>query len=130
VVAAGTATVAAGATVNGTLVATDAEGGALTYTRVVDGTKGSATVNTNGSFTYTATAGTSGTDTFSFKANDGAIDSNVATVIVTITAAGAPPLAAADPDSDSKCGVGGGIGVLVLGLLLAFKNLFIARRTR
>jgi VCBS repeat-containing protein len=38
-----------------------------------------------GSFSYTPTAGYSGTDTFTYKANDGTDDSNVATVTITVT---------------------------------------------
>jgi hypothetical protein len=37
-----------------------------------------------GAFTYSSNPGSSGTDTFTFKANDGLVDSNIATVTVTI----------------------------------------------
>ena len=126
----GTATVAASATVSGTVVATDAEASPLIFSKVANPTQGSATVNANGTFSYIANAGSTGTDTFTFKANDGTVDSNVATVTVTITAGGstAPPANANDDSNNNKCGLGGGVGVLVMSLLLALKGLFIRSR--
>ena len=41
---------------------------------------GSLTLNPNGSFSYTPNASYSGPDSFTYKANDGRPDSNVATV--------------------------------------------------
>jgi VCBS repeat-containing protein len=70
--------------INGTLVATDADGNALTFARVAQAGHGSVTVNANGSFSYTPTANYVGPDSFTFKANDGSLDSNVATVGLTI----------------------------------------------
>ena len=59
---------------------------ALTYTIINNGTMGSAVVTnpSTGAFVYTPAANTTGTDTFTFKVNDGIFDSNLATVIVTI----------------------------------------------
>ncbi len=83
----GTASVTAGAPTSGTLSATDPDGDSLTYSIVTDGTKGTAVITNaaTGAYTYTANVGSSGTDTFTFKANDGFVDSNVATITVTIT---------------------------------------------
>jgi hypothetical protein len=44
------------------------------------------TLNADGSFTYTPAAGVTGPVTFSYKASDGRIESNVATVAITIKA--------------------------------------------
>ncbi|SFT04841.1 CehA/McbA family metallohydrolase [Paenibacillus sp. BC26] len=69
------------------LSAADAdEGDTLTYTIVTNGEKGSAVIAdpATGSFTYTPQAGVSGTDHFTFKVNDGHMDSNTATVTITI----------------------------------------------
>ena len=44
----------------------------------------SFTLNANGSFTYTPTANFSGTDSFTYRANDGTSNSNVATVTITV----------------------------------------------
>jgi hypothetical protein len=87
----GTAAVMAGSMVTGSAVATDIDSPTLTYALVTSGTKGIATINAaTGAYTYTANAGASGTDTFQFKANDGSLDSNIATITVTITAV--PPV--------------------------------------
>ncbi len=45
---------------------------------------GTLTLNSDGSFDYTPDAGFSGTDTFTYKANDGTDDSNTATVTITV----------------------------------------------
>jgi large repetitive protein len=62
----------------------DPDGDALTAVLSAGPTKGSLTLNANGSFTYTPNAGTSGTDTFTYRAFDGALYSNVATVTITV----------------------------------------------
>ncbi len=54
------------------------------------------TLNANGSFTYTPAANYNGADSFTYKANDGTADSNVATVSITIAAVNDAPAAAAD----------------------------------
>jgi VCBS repeat-containing protein len=43
------------------------------------------TFNTNGSFSYTPAAGFAGTDSFTYKVNDGNADSTTATVTITVT---------------------------------------------
>jgi hypothetical protein len=80
---------------NGTLVATDADGDPLTYAAVdVTNAHGMVTVtDTTGAYTYTPTPGFSGTATFTFKANDGQADSNIATVTITVNAVNHPPTA-------------------------------------
>src|SRR5947207_2584808 len=52
----------------------DVEGSPLAAALVTGPTKGTLTLNANGSFTYGSNAGSSGTDTFTYKANDGALD--------------------------------------------------------
>jgi ELWxxDGT repeat protein/VCBS repeat-containing protein len=46
---------------------------------------GSLTFNRDGSFTYSPTAGFVGTDSFTYRANDGISDSDLATVLITVT---------------------------------------------
>ena len=72
----------------GTLQATDADSNPLTYSIVANGSKGTAVVTnaSTGAYTYTPNAGATGADSFTFKANDGTVDSNTATVNVTIAA--------------------------------------------
>ena len=76
--------------VNGTLSASDADGDPLTYSLVSNGTLGMAVITdaNTGAFTYTPNAGVTGADSFTFVANDGMADSNIATVTVTISAGG------------------------------------------
>jgi len=42
-------------------------------------------VNANGSFTYAPASSFVGSDSFTYKANDGLADSNVATVTIQVT---------------------------------------------
>ena len=44
-----------------------------------------------GAFTYTPSANANGTDTFTFRASDASLDSNVATVTITIAAVNDAP---------------------------------------
>ena len=83
---------------SGTLVATDVDGDALTYAIVANGTKGTAAITNvaTGAFTYTPNANANGTDTITFKARDGALDSNTATVSITITPVNDAPVAVDD----------------------------------
>jgi len=63
---------------------TDVDGDSLTATSVSTPAHGSASVNTDGTVTYTPNADYNGTDSFTYKATDGAADSNEATVAVTV----------------------------------------------
>ena len=78
----------AGASTGGSLTASDAGSDPLTYTILTAPTKGSVTLNdaTTGSFTYVALPSASGSDSFTFKANDGTADSNTATVTINLQA--------------------------------------------
>ena len=65
---------------------TDADGDPLTAIKVSDPAHGTLnSFGSNGSFMYTPAAGYSGPDSFTYKANDGMADSNVATVTLTVT---------------------------------------------
>ena len=76
-----------------TLVATDVEGDTLTYTVVAGPTHGTLS-GTAPDLTYTPALNYTGSDSFTFKANDGTVDSNVATVTITVTAVNDAPVAA------------------------------------
>ena len=83
----GSASVTAGGSVSGTLNATDPDSEPFTYALVANGTKGTAVIDdaSTGAFTYTANAGTSGNDTFTFQVTDiRGLASNVATVTIGI----------------------------------------------
>jgi len=69
--------------INITLAGSDPEGESLTYTIVE---VNNATVTLNGNVAnYTPDANFNGTDTFTYKANDGTSDSNIATVTMTVS---------------------------------------------
>jgi uncharacterized protein len=75
----------------GTLVATDQNGDDLTYA-IVDGpANGMVVLGANGAYTYTPNANFNGTDSFTFRANDGSVDGNIATVSLTVNAVNDAP---------------------------------------
>ena len=75
---------------------TDADGNALTAQIVTGPAHGALALNANGSFGYTPLANYNGSDSFTYRANDGTANSNIATVTITIGAVNDPPLAAND----------------------------------
>jgi hypothetical protein len=74
----------------GILNGTDADSNALTYKITTPASKGTVALSVYGAvyggntFTYTPNAGVTGSDTFVYVANDGTIDSNFATVTITL----------------------------------------------
>ncbi len=71
----------------------DPENDSLTAALVSGPTNASSfTLNADGSFTYTPDANFSGTDTFTYKANDGSADSNTATVTIEVLSVNDPPV--------------------------------------
>ena len=54
---------------------------------------GTLTLYSNGSFSYTPNLDFNGVDTFTYRANDSIIESNIATVYITVTAVNDPPVA-------------------------------------
>ena len=75
-----------------TLTATDVDGDALTFSVVTQPLNGSLSLN-GAIATYTPDLNYFGPDSFTFKANDGVDDSNVATVSITINSVNDPPVA-------------------------------------
>lgn len=78
-----------------TLTGTDADGDKLTFTVVSQPANGALTGATP-NLTYTSNAAFTGQDTFTFKVNDGTVDSPAATVTINVTAApveNTPPVA-------------------------------------
>src|SRR5262249_19837352 len=73
---------------------TDPEGASLTAAVVANPTNGTLTLNANGSFTYTPNLNFNGGDSFTYQANDGTANSNVATVTITINPVNDTPVAA------------------------------------
>ena len=73
---------------------TDAESDPLTAALVATAQHGTLDLHADGTFTYTPTAGYSGTDSFSYQASDGTLTSNTATVSISVS--GGAPVARAD----------------------------------
>src|SRR5438105_844786 len=72
---------------------TDPDAGTtLTPQVLANATNGILTLNANGSLSYTPNANFNGTDTFTYRANDGTTNSNLATVTITVTAVNDAPV--------------------------------------
>ena len=77
---------------------TDADGDALTATKVGDPAHGTVVLNANGSFTYAPSAGYVGRDSFTYTASDGVASSSTTTVSLTIEKVNHAPTLAAVTD--------------------------------
>ena len=79
---------------------TDADGVTLTAELVSSTANGVLTFNQDGSFAYTPNEGFSGADSFTYRASDGELDSDLATVLLSVTAQddNSAPLVDAGPD--------------------------------
>jgi VCBS repeat-containing protein len=75
---------------------TDADGDALTAVLDTTTSNGTLTLNADGSFSYTPNANYNGPDSFTYMANDGQADSNVATVTITVNDINDAPVADAN----------------------------------
>jgi VCBS repeat-containing protein len=64
----------------------DPDGDTLSATLVSNTSNGTLTLNANGSFSYTPTANYNGPDSFTYKASDGQLNSNIVTVSITVNA--------------------------------------------
>ena len=65
---------------------TDVDGNALTARLVAQAQHGVVALSTDGTFTYKPTAGYHGPDSFTYQANDGVANSNIATVTIDVNA--------------------------------------------
>src|SRR5204862_82185 len=74
----------------------DLDGDTLSAVLVRQPTHGVLTLNTNGGFSYLPATNYVGSDSFTYQANDGALNSGIATVTITITAVNDPPVAVND----------------------------------
>lgn len=76
---------------------TDPDGDALAARIISLPTNGTLTLNLSGAFNYTPNADFNGTDTFTYRASDGLLDStSAATVSITVTPVADAPIAARD----------------------------------
>ncbi len=83
---------------------TDPDGDPLQAFLVSAPSHGTLDLKPNGTFIYTPATGFFGTDTFTYKANDGALDSNIATVTITVQAVNHPPVITSAPVTDAVAG--------------------------
>ncbi|HET9771605.1 MAG TPA: Ig-like domain-containing protein, partial [Acidimicrobiia bacterium] len=83
-------TIAEDAPLTGSPVGTDVDGDELDFDMVTLPAHGDIEPHENGTYTYTPEENYNGTDSFTYKANDGTVDSNIATVTITITAVDDP----------------------------------------
>src|SRR5205823_5358688 len=94
---------------------TDVDGDTLTVSSHTNPAHGTLTLNANGSFSYVPNANFNGSDSFTYKANDGTVDSNSATVTINLAAVNDAPVAVADSystDEDTALHVNAATGVL------------------
>lgn len=77
------------------LSASDVDGDPLIYSIVSNAGKGLATITnaSSGAFRYVPASDANGSDSFSFRVSDGVLDSNTATVLITITSVNDAPVA-------------------------------------
>ncbi len=75
---------------------------------------GTIVLNADGSFVYTPNANYNGTDSFTYKANDGSADSSAATVTISVAAVNDAPVATSDNYSTNEDGV---LGIAAPGVL-------------
>ena len=86
----------------------DVEGNPLSAVLESGPAHGTLTLNANGSFMYTAEETFSGTDTFTYRASDGLLTSNLATVTINVIPRNLPPVSAPDAysvDEDASLSV-------------------------
>ena len=93
------------------VLANDSDGDSATLTPIVDSgpANGSATVEADGSITYAPAANFNGADSFTYKVSDGAAESGVVTVTITVAAVNDAPVAGAESyslDEDGSLVVG------------------------
>ena len=93
----------------------DPESDSLTAIIVNGASHGQLTFNSDGSFTYTPHAGFFGTDSFSYKANDGEFDSGEAMVTLTVNPVNDAPVAHAGVDQTIACADPSGTNVVLDG---------------
>jgi len=92
---------------------TDADGDPLSAILVTGTSNGTLTLNNNGSFLYSPDTDYYGLDNFTYKANDGLIESNIATVYLNITSVNDPPIANDDVMSVAEDSVDNQMDVLL-----------------
>jgi hypothetical protein len=81
-----------------TLLGSDVDGDDLTYSIVSDASNGTASIS-GATLTYEANQDYNGTETITYKANDGTVDSNTSTITITITPVNDTPVVTSNGDN-------------------------------
>lgn len=89
---------------NGSVMSYDPEADSLTFSTVSGPSHGSVTWTSPNNYTYTPDADFNGSDSFTYKANDGSSDSNTATVSIGISSVNDAPVASNASNSGSEDG--------------------------
>ncbi|MBC7817586.1 MAG: tandem-95 repeat protein, partial [Planctomycetaceae bacterium] len=107
---------------DGSLSGSDVEGSELSFVLVTGPADGSLTLNADGTFSYAPNTNFNGSDSFSFRTNDGSLDSTPATVSLSITAVNDAPTAnAASFSTDEDVALNGSLsGSDIEGSALSF----------
>ena len=80
----------AGRAISGTLEATDVDSETLSFATVTGPAHGRLSLGADGAYCYTPDAGFRGTDSFTYRASDGSLDSNLATITLSVMGGAAP----------------------------------------
>ena len=76
----------------------DVDSASLSAILVTGPNRGTLSLQSSGAFTYTPAANANGSDSFTYRASDGALQSSVATVNLNVTAVNDPPTFTLGPD--------------------------------
>ena len=107
----------------GVLSASDADGDAMTYSIVTNGGQGFAVITNaaTGEFAYTSNAGASGSDSFTYKVNDGQDDSIVATVSIQLVETASVDTVADNNDGGVSSGSSNLLFIILMTILLGLR---------
>src|SRR5207244_6774953 len=80
----------------------DVDSASITAVLVAGPSNGTLTLNPNGSFSYTPAGNYNGADSFTYKANDGSLETRGANVWTTVTRSNDTPASASDSYSTNE----------------------------
>ncbi len=86
----------------GSVSCSDVDGDSLTYDVVADASNGSASFGSGSSYSYAPDANFHGTDSFTFRANDGTVNSGTRTATITVNPVNDLPVCSPDTTSGSE----------------------------